>query len=119
MSSLNPSAPLIHLSADFIRAKEYLEAIVTSTSDAICTTDVTGRILYFSPGAELMTGLRSAEAIGRPAHRFYAEGKAETAKIMRLLRRHGSIHNHETVIRAADGGRIHVSISASLLKDRS
>ena len=44
--------PLIHLSSDFIRAKEYLETIVTSTSDAICTTDTRGRIIYFSPGAE-------------------------------------------------------------------
>ena len=68
MLAPGPEAPLIHLSSDFIRAKEYLEAIVTSTSDAICTTDVEGLILYFSPGAEAMTGARSVDMIGRPAH---------------------------------------------------
>ena len=49
--------PLIALSTDFIRVKEYFEAIVASSGDLICTTDITGRIIYFSPGAEAMLGL--------------------------------------------------------------
>lgn len=113
-----PRTPLVHLSTDFIRAKEYLEAIVTSTSDAICTTDVQGRILYFSPGAESMIGVSGAQMIGRHAHQLYAGGKTEAERLMKLLRKQGSLHNHETVLKASDGRLIHVSMSASLLKDR-
>ncbi|MBI4386146.1 MAG: PAS domain S-box protein, partial [Elusimicrobia bacterium] len=48
--------PLVYLSTHYIQAKEYLEAIVEATSDAICTTDMAGRVIFFSPGAERMTG---------------------------------------------------------------
>ena len=84
------AGPLIHLSSDFIRAKEYLEAIVASTSDAICTTDTEGRFIYFSPGAEKMLGF-SAEVIGRPAHQFYPGGRDEARRVMKLLRKQGTL----------------------------
>ena len=112
------AAPLIHLSSDFIRAKEYLEAIVTSTSDAICTTDVRGKIIYFSPGAEAMVGSPSVEMIGTLAHDLYAGGREEAERIMRILRRDGALHNHEMALKTR-AGLIHVSMSASLLRDRA
>ncbi|MBI3554541.1 MAG: GGDEF domain-containing protein [Elusimicrobia bacterium] len=114
-----PAAPLVHLSSDFIRAKEYLEAIVSSTSDAICTTDVRGRVIYFSPGASQMTCYSSAELVGRPAHQLYAGGRAEADRMMRLLRRQGSLKNHETALKGKDGRKVHVSMSVALLKDRA
>jgi diguanylate cyclase (GGDEF)-like protein/PAS domain S-box-containing protein len=113
------AAPLIHLSSDFIRAKEYLEAIVTSTSDAICTTDVRGRIIYFSPGAEAMLGATSAQMMGRWVHEIYADGKEESQRIMKELRREGALKNRELAVKTRDGRLIHVSMSASLLRDRS
>lgn len=112
-------APLIHLSRDFIRAKEYLEAIVTSTSDAICTTDTHGRVIYFSPGAERMLGFSGAEMAGRYTHQLYAGGHREAQRIMRTLRKNGLLQNHETILKAKGGRRLHVSMSASLLRDRA
>ncbi len=114
-----PAAPLVHLSTDFIRAKEYLEAIVSSTSDAICTTDVKGRVIYFSPGAHAMTGFSIAEMMGKPAHQLYTGGRAEADRMMRLLRRQGSLKNHETALKSKDGRSVHVSMSVALLKDRA
>ncbi len=113
------AGPLVHLSRDFIRAKEYLEAIVASSSDAICTTDTNGRIIYFSPGAEAMLGISSARIMGRAAHETYAGGREEARRLMRKLRKTGSIQNHEMILKAGNGRRIHVSMSASLLRDRS
>lgn len=114
-----PSSPLIHLSSDFIRAKEYLEAIVASTSDAICTTDIAGRLIYFSPGAERMLGIPAAEVMGRPAHELYSGGREEAKRMMRLLKRQGALANHEMVLHAKGGRRVHISMSASLLRDRT
>ena len=88
------AGPLIHLSSDFIRAKEYLEAIVASTSDAICTTDIEGRFIYFSPGAEKMLGFSAAEVIGRPAHQFYSGGHEEARRVMKLLQKQGTLENY-------------------------
>ncbi len=111
--------PLIALSTDFIRVKEYFEAIVASSGDLICTTDIAGRVIYFSPGAEAMLGLTAADASGRPAHDFYLEGRAAAETLMRLLREspNGRVHNHEMRVKASGDRVLHVSMSLSFLKD--
>ena len=113
------TAPLIALSSDFIRVKEYFEAIVASSGDLICTTDIRGRIIYFSPGAEAMLGLTAGAMIGRPCHGFYAEGRAAAERIMRLLRESpdGRVQNHVLKMKASGGRVLDVSLSASFLKD--
>ncbi|MFI5362451.1 MAG: diguanylate cyclase [Elusimicrobiota bacterium] len=112
-------APLIALSSDFIRAKEYFEAIVASSGDLICTTDIRGRVIYFSPGAEAMLGTAADAAIGRPAHDFYTDGRAAAETLMRLLRESpdGRVNNHELKMKASGGRTLHISMGASMLKD--
>ena len=111
--------PLIALSTDFIRVKEYFEAIVASSGDLICTTDITGRVIYFSPGAEAMLGMTAARAAGRPAHDFYVDGRAAAERLMKLLRESadGRVLNHEMRMKASGARILHVSMSASFLKD--
>jgi diguanylate cyclase (GGDEF)-like protein/PAS domain S-box-containing protein len=119
-SITNRSAgPLIALSSDFIRAKEYFEAIVASSGDLICTTDITGRIIYFSPGAEAMLGLTAAKMVGRPCHDFYAEGRVAAERIMKLVRAspEGRVQGHQLEVKAAGGRTLQMSLSVSLLKD--
>jgi diguanylate cyclase (GGDEF)-like protein/PAS domain S-box-containing protein len=111
------SGPLIYLSAQYIQAKEYLEAIVGSTSDAIVTTDLRGRVIYFSPGAEVLYGVPYHEALGLPVWKLYAEGKDEARSIQRRLLTTGTLADYETVIRTQDERCVHVSMSASLLRD--
>ena len=119
LSVQNVKAPLIALSTDFIRVKEYFEAIVASSGDLICTTDIRGRVIYFSPGAEAMLGKPAAEAIGRPAHDFYEDGRTAAETIMRLLRESpdGRVHNYELKMKASGGRVLHVSMGVSYLKD--
>lgn len=115
--SAQAASPLIYLSTHYIRAKEYLEAIVASTADAICTTDVRGRVIYFSPGAERMLGFKAMEVVGTPVRRLYQGGRTEAEKVAKLLLRQGGLTNYETVLVGRER-RVHVSVSASLLRDR-
>jgi diguanylate cyclase (GGDEF)-like protein/PAS domain S-box-containing protein len=110
---------LVHLSTDYIRAKEYFEAILASTSDAICTTDNNGRILYFSPGAEAMLGVAAQKAVGRQAHSFFEGGERSARELMKRLQKAGALKDHEMVFLAAGGRKLHVSMSVSQLKDRA
>lgn len=110
--------PYVMLSKEFIRAKEYLEAIFASSSDAICTTDMKGRIIYFSPGAEKMLGKSARQAHGTPVESFYATGREEARLIMRLLLKQGSFSDHEAMVALPNGSRVPISLSASLLRDR-
>ncbi|MDD5656859.1 MAG: diguanylate cyclase [Elusimicrobia bacterium] len=118
---LRPGAlprPVVRLSTDFLRAQEYLEAIIASSSDAIIASDVEDRIVYFSPGAQAMLGVGDAEAVGRPTHVYFAQGRDDARRIASLLRRDGRLRDHEMALRAPDGRIIHISMSASLLRDR-
>ena len=110
-------SPLVYLSTQVLQAKEYLEAIVASTTDAICTTDLKGRLIYFSPGAERMLGRKAESVVGTLAHGLYEGGKTEAYGLMRRLIREGKLRNHETVLRG-EGRRVHVSMSMALLRDR-
>jgi diguanylate cyclase (GGDEF)-like protein/PAS domain S-box-containing protein len=110
---------IVHLSTDYIRAKEYFEAILASTSDAICTTDTDGRIIYFSPGAEAMLGVAAQKAVGRHAHTFYQGGQQAARELMKRLQKAGALKDHQMIFRAADGRKVHVSMSVSQLKDRA
>ena len=117
---LRPGAtvrPVIRLTHDFLRAQEYFEAIIASTTDAIISTDAAGRIVYFSPGAQAMLGISGAEAVGRFVYEFYQNGREDAHRIMARLRQ-GRVQDHEMAFAAADGRSIHISMSASLLKDR-
>ncbi|MBI4348553.1 MAG: PAS domain-containing protein, partial [Elusimicrobia bacterium] len=117
MGRPSPDSPLVYLSTQVLQAKEYLEAIVASTTDAICTTDLKGRLIYFSPGAERMLGRKAERVIGTFAHSLYEGGRGEAWGLMRRLLRSGKLRNHETVLRG-DGCRVHVSMSMALLRDR-
>lgn len=110
-------SPLVYLSTQVLQAKEYLEAIVASTTDAIITTDLRGRLIYFSPGAERMLGLRAQGVVGTWAHALHEGGRAEAFGLMRRLLREGKLRNHETILRG-ESRRVHVSMSMALLKDR-
>ncbi|HAM34627.1 MAG TPA: hypothetical protein DEB40_03030 [Elusimicrobia bacterium] len=111
--------PLIRLSSDFLRAQEYFEAIISSTTDAIIATDRSGRIVYFSPGAEAMLGLDGTLAVSQPVSTFYLHGKEDARRVMSILRREGRVQDHEMVFRSRNGRAIHISMSASLLHDRA
>jgi diguanylate cyclase (GGDEF)-like protein/PAS domain S-box-containing protein len=110
-------SPLVYLSAQFIQAKQYLEAILGSTSDAIITTDLRGRVMYFSPGAEKLLCRRSLDTVGAPAAGLYAQGRQDACAVMRMLLAKGSISDHETALLASDGREVPVSMSAALLRD--
>ncbi|PCI34834.1 MAG: hypothetical protein COB53_11620 [Elusimicrobia bacterium] len=117
-NALRPVHPLIYLSTEFIQAKEYLEAIVSSTSDAICTTDMQGRLIYVSPGAERMFGKSFEELMGTVAWRIYKGGRREGENVMKLLLDNGSLSDYETIFIGEDGREINISMSASLIRDR-
>ncbi|MBI3550218.1 MAG: GGDEF domain-containing protein [Elusimicrobia bacterium] len=110
--------PLVYLSTHYIQAKEYLEAIVGSTSDAICTTDMNGRIIFFSPGAEKMFRRNASQVVGTTVDRFYEGGRKEAERVMRLLTSQGKLDNYQAVM-SVDGRRFHVSMSLALLKDKT
>lgn len=99
------------------QTKNFLENLVDSSVDAIITTDVRGRITFFSKGAENIFGFSSQEAVQQPASKYFVRGRSEAKRIMTMLYDHGKIQNFETEFYSKDGRILAVSLSASLLKN--
>jgi signal transduction histidine kinase len=55
-----------HAYADAIRQREHERAVVDAMADGVAVIDAAGCIRQWNPAAEAMTGLLSAEVIGRP-----------------------------------------------------
>jgi PAS domain S-box-containing protein len=97
--------------------RDFLQSIAENSADAIVTTDVKGRITYFSPGAEEMFGWAGSEVLGRPVADFYPGGRDEARAVMTRLRHEARVRNHETAFWAKDGRWVAVNASMSTLRD--
>ncbi len=99
------------------QAKDYLQKLIESSSDAITTADNRGRLIFWSKGAEDIFGYKPTEVLGRSAVEFYAKGRDEARRIMGQLSKKGKLKNVEVEYLGKNGRRIHASLSASLLRD--
>jgi len=98
--------------------KDAFQEMVEQSADAIATTDLAGRITYFSPGAENLTGYAAEEMVGtRVAETFYRGGIEEARALQERLEREGQISNHELAVRHKNGEWINANSSISLLRD--
>ncbi len=95
-----------------------LAAIVTSSEDAIFSTDIDGVITSWNRGAEVLLGYSSNEIIGEylsvllPPHRL-----KEQAKILEHIRDGNHVSQSETSFLNKDGREMWVSLSASSLRN--
>lgn len=99
------------------RAKDYLQKLIESSSDAITTADNRGRLIFWSRGAEEIFGYKASEVLGQSATPFYAKGREEARRIMGQLLRKGQLKNIEVEYLGKNGRKIFASLSASLLRD--
>jgi PAS domain S-box-containing protein len=106
---------------ELARTEGYLRNLVKSSRDAIITTDPAGRIVVWNEGAARILGWSAAEVVGKSVLTVYASPE-EARDIMRRLMSPGQggpgqLEGHETALRAKDGERIPVALSASALYD--
>jgi PAS domain S-box-containing protein len=95
-----------------------LAAIVESSDDAIMSETTEGVVLTWNSGAERIYGYTAEEAVGRSfAMLVPPERGEEVAHILECLREGNNLHHLETERVRKDGGRIHVSLSISPIRD--
>lgn len=98
-------------------ARDFLRSIAENSGDAIITMDFSGRITFYSPGAERMFGYPAREILGRPIARYCRGGREESRAILDRLHRERQVRNYETAFQAHDARWIDVTVSVSLLQD--
>ncbi|MEM7246923.1 MAG: diguanylate cyclase [Acidobacteriota bacterium] len=103
--------------AEQLEERTRLQVILESSADAIVTTDRTGRITYFSPGAADLFGHGPEVVIGHPVAEFYVGGEAAARKVQLHLQDSDRVRNLEMWFKSSKGRDIPASLTASLLRD--
>jgi two-component system sensor kinase FixL len=97
-----------------------LAAVVRNSNDAIMVQDLKGNIISWNLGAERMYGYRKAEAMKLNASRMIPEHKRnEMQSLIEKLKKKGNIDCSETMRLTKDGRILHVSLTATLLRNEA
>jgi diguanylate cyclase (GGDEF)-like protein/PAS domain S-box-containing protein len=104
---------------ELAREKSQLETLLACSADAIITTDLHGRITYFSPGAQEMFGFAPADVLGHAVSEFYVGGEREARRVQRHLDEEGKVRNYEAWFKSSAGEPLPTSLSASTWTDRA
>ncbi len=92
--------------------------ILASTSDAVVAMDLNGIITLFNAGAEKLYGYSAQSALGMAISQFCPEDRLiEQKKLIQGVIENGFVQGFETERITADGRRIPVEMTISLLKD--
>lgn len=95
-----------------------LAAIVESSSDAIISNDLEGKVMTWNAAAERMFGYDAAEIAGDSILRLLPPDRLEEEeRILARIRMGEPVHHFDTVRRRKDGSLIDVSISIAPLRD--
>lgn len=95
-----------------------LAAIVSSSDDAIVGKTLTGIVQSWNKGAERIFGYTAQEMIGRHISTIIPEDRRQDLRILKSIAAGVPLEHFETERIRKDGKRIHVSLTASPIKDR-
>jgi PAS domain S-box-containing protein len=95
-----------------------LSAIVDSSHDAIVSQTLEGIITSWNPAAERMFGYMGAEAVGQSIRLIIPPDRhTEEDHVLENIRRGEKVDHFETVSQTKDGGKIHISLTVSPIRN--
>jgi PAS domain S-box-containing protein len=99
--------------------QEQTEIILDSIADGVFTVDSDWKITSFNRAAELITGVKREEALGRQCWEVFRAGICEgRCSLKHTMETGHAVVNHSIFIINSGGERVPVSISTALLRDR-
>lgn len=98
--------------------RQWLSAVVESSNDAIASFAFDGTVLSWNRGAERIFGYAAADLLHNPFSILIPPHREEEARAgLERLRNGEAIDSFETNGIKKDGTRIHISLSASVIRD--
>ena len=110
----------IHDQRQLSESLSRIAAVVESSDDAILSETLDGIIMTWNAGAQRIFGYTAGEMIGRPTLTLIpAQLRPAESRIIEQVKKGLPIQHHETVWLTKEERRIDVSLSISLIKERS
>ncbi len=109
-----------YLSRRVTEQKSYLTSILQNTVEAIIMMDKDNKILVWNKGAENIFGYTEKEMIGKTFHRIIppeVDANQELEKIHEEVATQGYIRNYRALRLTAEGRRITVDLSRTVIRD--
>ena len=92
--------------------------ILDNLPDGLFTIDGQGRINYFNPAAEQITGINAAEAVGMNCQEVFKSQTCRTnCPLRKAIKQGKDIYNRELEVTRTDGKKVPVICSFSILRD--
>lgn len=108
---------LTELTSRNIAANEFLNGILSSMTAGVIAVDRRGIITSFNPAASVMLGIPPLEPVGRHYRDVIPAGTPVEANALRAAETGRPVDSVEKVLTLADGTRLIVSVSTSILTD--
>lgn len=103
------------------QTKEFLEAVLHNSADAIIGLDNEDRIVSWNLGAQELFGYRDAEVLGRHFSILVPKNLIESGELVHIgkeTREKGFLRNYESERLTKDGRRIKINLTRTVLKDK-
>ena len=92
--------------------------ILDSIADGVYTVDLNWQVSFFNPAAEVITGIRREEAIGRPCYEVLRSNMCESHCLLKsAMQSRRTLPNRPLYIIRADKKRIPINVTTAILKD--
>jgi len=106
------------LHAELYTENARLIAILNSITDGVLTVDNEWRITSFNPAAEMITGYRAEDVMGRQCHEIFKSEKCkENCPLKRTMKTQMPVYDYEMEIINANGETVPISVNTALLID--
>jgi PAS domain S-box-containing protein len=103
-----------------IPQQRHHELILDSLAEGVFTVDLEWRITSFNRAAEIITGIKRSQAIGRKCFEVFRADVCETGCMLRrTIETETPLANMPVHVYRADKKRIPISVSTTLLKDEA
>ena len=99
--------------------KNYQSSILEEMSAGVICTDIKGKITIFNRSAEEITGIQSANAVGKSYEEIFGNSMTIEKTPLFVLESKKNIHNGEKVISNQEGEHIPIKFSISLVRGDS
>jgi two-component system sensor histidine kinase VicK len=118
MANVKPD--IANSTSDPETAALYLDAIVTSSDDAIVGKNLDGIIQSWNAGAERLFGYVAEEAIGKSIFLIIPPDRHhEEEQVLNTIRAGNRVDHFETVRMRRDGSMVDISLTVSPIKDKT